>query len=633
MKALYYLPLISLALATTAPGQMPSSFDASGRSTQAQSGVQNDDPMRTGETPPPQIFGMEMPLLDPSNDTVSYAGAKFDVGNNAVVRERFEKYLSQTPDDSEQSRLYRKRLEEILTYTERHSGNAAKIGGKTLVKIGLGLYNLSDYPGDGGQAGTLASAIVSALDAQRANRRRDRANAELDAEIDKLIVKTNSLNNRNTERGAGGGSVGGIRNPNGSSGATSHTFLIASNTSKIAEKKAQQAANTASNQATIPIAKLNYQGLVVWFMLQRRYDHAVIGARVYRHIFRDGDTRMNLEKDSDAYKMFTGISGMPPTINTVDTMASNARREVDQSIDAVLGALAQNKLGEATNRLITAVAIGEYMQSVATFPVEHRKRIAAYWQLRKRALTALNARDYGMVEEIAAEMKKMDADFDDSQLLSYTAGRKRQSNFALRSARKAFAAGNDEEFRRLATEAAVIWPRNPALDAGEEEIARVDSYEPLMEEFRRLLERNQFRAIYNERSRFENVAADTELKKKYTEVVEFVGATDIMLASLRTGAESDRTIGPCLAYEQLDILMKKDKRYADDKVFTDAYNQYASQAHDFVQALRDGADCEARGEHGSALSNYYRARCFFPKSTLAREGIDRVTGVIVNAQY
>ncbi len=632
MKTLRYLTLLPFVL-VTAGGQMPDSFDASGRSTQAQSGVQNDNPLRTGENPPPQMFGMELPVLDPSNDTMSYGGAKFDVGNNAVVRERFEKFLSQAPDDSEQSKLYRKKLQQILDYTERYSSNSSKIGSKTLVKIGTGLYDISSYPGDGEQAGALASAIVSALDVQRNNRRRDKVNAELDAEIDKLIIKTNSLNNRNTQKNRGSGGSGDIKNPNQGSTGTSNTFLIAANSTKIAEKKAVQAANTASNQASVPVAKLNYQGLVVWLMLQRRYDHAVIGARVYRHVFRDGDTSMNLEKDSDAYKLFTGISGMPPTINTVDTMASNARREVDQSIDAVYGALAQNKLGEATNRLITAVALGEYMQSVATFPAEHRKRIDAYWQLRKRALVTLNARDYDGVEAIAAEMKKLDVDFNDSQLIAYTSGKKRQSNFALRSARKAFEAGKDEEFRRLATEAAIIWPLNPNLDKGEEQIALVDSYAPIMDEFRRLLERRQLRTIYNERERFQVVVTDSELKKKYSEVVEFVGATDIMLASLRTGAETDRTIGPCLAYEQMVLLQKKDERYTADKMFTDALGQYAAQAHDFVQALSNGENSEKRAEYGSALSSYYRARCFFPKSTLAQEGIERVTKIIVAAKY
>lgn len=629
MKSLRYIPLIPLMVGI-AYAQMPNSFDASGRSTQAQSGVTNDDPNRMGETPPPQMFGMELPVLDPSNDTMSYGGGKFDVGNNAIVRERFEKFLRQTPDDTEESRIYRKKLETILDFTQRYSKGADKIGSKTLIKIGTGLYEMSSYPGDGEQSGVLASAIVSALDVLRANRRRDKANAELDKEIDKLINKTNTLTNRNTQKGSRSSktSQGG-----GGSGYTSHTYLIAANTSKIAEKKAKQPANEAASLASLQGAKINYQALVLWFLAQRRYDHAVIGARVYRHVFKDGDTEVKLDKNSDAYKMAFGISGLPPTINTVDALANNARREVAQSIDAVYSALAQNKLGEATNRLITAVAAGEYMQCVATFPTKDRLRVAEYWSLRKRSLTALNARDYDNVERIADEMKKLDSEFDDSMLRSYTSGKKRQSNFALRAARKALQAGNDEEFKKHVTEAAIIWPLNPNLDKGEEEIAKLDSFEPQKAEFRVLVERKEYRTIYRERERFKVVATDPELEKKFTEVIEHVARIDATLAELRNFAEQDRTIGPCAAYEKLDEMKKKDALFAADKAFMDEFNRYASVAHDFVEAIRYAEDCEKRGEHGSALACYYRARCFYPNSKLAKEGADRITKIIVSAQY
>lgn len=49
-------------------------------------------------------MGLEIPLLDPASDTVTYNGGKFDVGNNALVRARFEKYLQQNPDDSTEAR-------------------------------------------------------------------------------------------------------------------------------------------------------------------------------------------------------------------------------------------------------------------------------------------------------------------------------------------------------------------------------------------------------------------------------------------------------------------------------------------------------------------------------------------------
>ncbi len=630
-SSLCILPLLPLLL-PLATAQMPSSFDASGKSAQAQSGVaQERSP--NAEPANPQIMGMEIPLLDPSTDTVTYNGGKFDVGNNALLRARFEKYLHQVPDDSAESKRYRTRINEILKVTQRAGKTRALVGSEVLVKVGLGLYEISEYPGDDGQAGTLASAIVSALDAQRASKGRDRDNARLDAEIDKLVRKTNNYNNRNTHR-SNGASNGSIKGPARNTNAPkSNEFIIGINTKDIAKKEATKVKNEAANEAAIALSKLNYQSILMSFLVQRRFDHAVIGARTYRHIFRDGDTKLNLKEDSDANKLFVGVGGMPPTVNSIDSLASNARRDVDRNIEAVHSLLAQNKLADATQHLIEAVAIGEYMQSVMTFPVEARQRISQYWSLRKRALTALNARDYGTVEEIADEMKKMDADFDDSMLRSYCAGKMRQSDLCIRNAMKALQAGNEEEFNKQITEAGLIWPRNPNLDKGAEQLSKLDSQDPAKDEFRQLLKDREYRRIFDNQSRYEVVAIDPELRDQYKEVITLVSTIDVLLVELASAAAGDKVMGPCMAYEKLLAREKADARYAADDKFRDALHSYAVQAHDFVQVLKDAADCEKRREFGSALSCYYRAQCLYPASEQARAGVERVTDIILQATY
>ncbi len=630
MTRLYLLPLLPLAL-SLATAQMPTSFDASGKSAQAESGVAQNE-TASGEPANPQLLGMEIPLLDPASDTVSYNGGKFDVGNNALLRARFEKYLHQVPDDSAESQRYRTRINEILKITQRSGRTRAEVGSEVLVKVGTGLYEISEYPGDDGQAGTLASAIVSALDAQRANRKRDKSNEKLNAEIDKLVRKTNNYTNRNTHRSSG--AVGDIKGPaSQAKPPRSNDFIIGVNTKDIATKEATKVKNEAANEAAIVFSKLNYQSILMSFLVQRRFDHAVIGARTYRHIFRDGDTKLNLKEDSDANKLFVGVGGMPPTVNSIDSLASNARRDVDRNIEAVHNLLAQNKLADATQHLIEAVAIGEYMQSVMTFPAEARLRISRYWNLRKRSLTALNARDYGTVEEIADEMKAMDADFDDSMLRSYCAGKKRQSDLCIRNAMKALQAGNEEEFNKQITEAGTIWPRNPNLDKGADQLAALDSHDPAKDEFRQLLKDGEYRRIFNNQARYEVAAIDAELRDKYKEVITLVSTIDVMLTELATAAAQDKGMGPCMAYEKLLARQKADERFAADDKFRDALHSYAVQAHDFVQVLKDAAECEQRREYGSALSCYYRAQCLYPASDLAKEGVERVTDIILKANY
>ncbi len=627
----YILPLLPLVL-SVAVAQMPSSFDASGKSAQAESGVVDNRPAN-GEPVNPQLLGMEIPLLDPASDTVTYNGGKFDVGNNALLRARFEKYLHQMPDDSAEAKRYRERMAEILKVTQRSGKTRASVGSEVLVKVGLGLYEIAEYPGDDGQAGTLASAIVSALDAHRANRSRDKNNEKLNKDIDKLVRKTNNYNNRNTHRSTGA-VTGGIQGPARHANAPkSNEYVIGVNTKDIAAKEAVKVKNEAANEANIAMAKINYQSVLVSFLMQRRFDHAVIGARAYRHIFRDGDTKLDLKEDSDANKLFVGVGGMPPTVNSIDSLASNARRDVDRNIEAVHSLLAQNKLADATQHLIEAVAIGEYMTSVMTFPVEARWRISQYWDLRKRSLTALNARDYGTVEEIADKMKEMDADFDDSMLRSYCAGKMRQSDLCIRNAMKALQAGNEEEFNKQITEAGIIWPRNPNLDKGAEQLAQLDNQDPAKAEFSQLLKDGEFRRIFDNQSRYEVAAIDPELRDKYKEVITLVSTIDVMLTELASAAEHDKVMGPCMAYEKLLARRKADARFAADDKFRDALHNYAVQAHDFVKVLEDAAECEQRREYGSALSCYYRAQCLYPASDLAKEGVERVTDIILKANY
>lgn len=586
-----------------------------------------------GESPAPQIFGMEIPLLDPASDTVSYKGAKFDVGNNALVRARFEKYLQQNPDDSTEAKRYRKKLRALLKLTQKSARSSREVGSETLLKIGNGLYEMNDYPGDGGVSGTLASAMASAISVQYANRSRSKKNEALQKEIDKLVDKKNMMTNRNAARGASSSVLLGRKNYGDSSNSMTNTFAIAHSTQKIATMEAAGVKNDADSIAAMELAKINFQSTIVSMLMQRRYDHALIGAQVYRHVFNDGDTSLKLNNDSQAAQLFEGGVGLPPTVNMMASMASNMRHEVDQNMEAVANMLAQNKLSDATQSLIQAVAVGEYMQSVATFPVEGRRRIAEFWSLRRRAHTSLNARDYRALEEIASKMKSLDPDFDDSMLTSYCAGRKAQSDLHIRNAAKALKAGDDETFNEEITKAGAIWPKNPNLEKGRQQLEKLDNQDPVRDEFRTLMGRKEYRSIYNEQDKFEVVAIDPELKQQYKEAITLIGTIDGMLAQLEIAAKQDTTMGPCMAYEMLLEQGRKDERFKEDSRYRDALNHFALGAHEFTRALENAKACEERREFGSALSNYYRAQCLYPRSTMAGEGARRVTEIILKAKF
>ena len=245
------------------------------------------------------------------------------MGNNALVRARFEKYLQQNPDDSTEAKRYRKKLNSIIKLTQKSARSRREVGSETLVQIGTGLYEMNDYPGDGGQSGTLASAMASALSVQYANHDRNRENAKLKKEIDKLVQQTNILTTRNTGKGnRANATVGESKSKGNVDTGVSNTFKIAHNTKNIAAMEASGVKNDADSIAATELSKINFQSTIVSMLLQRRFDHALIGAHAYRHIFRDGDTTLKLNSDSQAAQLFEGGAGLPPTVNSMATMAA-----------------------------------------------------------------------------------------------------------------------------------------------------------------------------------------------------------------------------------------------------------------------------------------------------------------------
>ncbi len=558
---------------------------------------------------------MEIPLLDPASDMVTYNGGKYDVGNNVLLRARFEKYLQQCQADSAEARNYHKRINRILQVCQKRGGwGDWSVGSKVLVEVGHELYEMADYKVDDGQSATLACAITSVLDAYRKNLKRREENVRLEHEIDRLVLKANMYDNiaRRTGKDA---------------------YLAKHYAGKVAGKEARVAANELANEAALVAAKINYQGLVVSFLVQRRFDHALIGARCYRQLFHDGDTKLELKEGTKASKIFDNLGGFPPTINVLDALASAVRNDVIHHMEAVDSLIAQRRMADATQHLIQAVALGEYMTCVATFPTPKRRRIAQYWDLRKRSLSALNARDYGTAQELAGEMKKLDANYDDSMLSGYCAGNMRRSDFCIRNAMKALREGREEDFRSCIAEATQIWPLNPKLKKGEEKLAEWDNQEPVKEEFRQLLKDREYRRIYDNQQKFEIAAIDPELRDQYRDVITLVSTIDLLLKELADAASQDRRIGPCMAYEKLMERQEADDRYATDDTFRDALHGYAARAHAFVKALDDAAEWERLREFGSALSCYMKAQCIYMGSKRAAAGIERMTELILQARY
>lgn len=588
----------------------PSATTASSQpSSSAGSGQQNDK----------SLFGNELPMMDPSNNTVRFQGATFDLANNGLVRARFEKYLNTPPETSREAARYRSLIEKMLKEARRKRN----LDGPSLVSIGKMLYEATDYPGDGNQCGALANAILSVLDTNRAARQRVAANKALDQEIRQLGRQRNRWANANT------GTSERYKKR-----STHNEMAILDNTKREAKNEAEMAKNEIANEAAALNAKIQYQSLLLQFLVQRRFDHAVLGARIYRLIFTDGDTMLRIKEGSQAGKIFSDIAGMPPTVALVDSVSNNVRRDVDESVAAIKLLLSQNKLGAATERMAEAFALGEFMQSVAAFPLAEKQRIGEYWECRKNLLAAVNNRDYGKAEQLVARMHELDTAFDDSLPMSYISAQKNASDLALRNAAKALADNDDAKFNEEIAKAASIWPRNPKIETSKDKLEEFDRQDAVKDEFRSLVQQKNYRFICQNKDKYARaVFNEPDLKAELERVMTTVAEIDKTIEAIREIMAKDTTFGVYMAYEKITGMVAENEDFAADRDMQNMVVEVTLKAQDFHTAIEDARSREEDGEYGSALAGYLRAQAVYPASDKAGEGIRRVTDIIMKAQY
>lgn len=540
------------------------------------------------EPPPSAVAENTAPI--PTNATPQQTEvAKELSADSAADRLRYERYLQQRADKLVTERGIMDQLLE-LTDGKRNSGLITEV-----------LNKLAQLQQDDA-ATSLINAIDSVRDARRVIAARKQENAELQQKIDELIATNNSLQNRNSARQTKAAGQPG----------KSNMVLIAHNTYTISKLKATQQENEAIITTTAADARNSYEAFVAQLLSQGFYDHATIGARLCRHLFRDEG------------------------VGTAETMAARAqqlRQEVDKRMQAVNSMLQQNHLLGANEALEHAFSEGEHMFSVREFPTAERRRIANFRSLQKQLAGAMAAKDYNTAEQTIARLSAMSSDYDTAQELALCSQRKAESDMYLRQGASALKRKDEKAYTEAWQKAAELWPMNPNLDVSLELAEQLDGTDPLCDEFRLLMNRKAYREIYDNRLKFADVCTQPELAAQYRDVLDFITELDQELSRLATVVEQSPRIGAYMAYETLTNLAQQDKRCTDDRRYSEALYRYTFAAADYCKTLQRAAEREQQREFGAALSYYYRAQILYPESKQAAAKIHEISQLILSADF
>jgi hypothetical protein len=596
-----------------------------------------DTASRPAQQPAPSMFGQEIPLLDPSAETITVGGVAIPLGDNRLLKARFEKYLSQPPESDEEATRYRETITEILATI-----SPFRSAGPDLYAAFKLLPSASSYPGDANLCGSLAESIYMAMLAKRDVTSLNKLNQSIEEEK-KAIIADGDWKARHdrqidttTPQPAGGraaprqgGRPAANQQQQQPAGSGVNSLKYAETLRRIAEIEVLKKANIARTEAQTLKTKAQYQVMMIQWFVQRRYEHVLMAARFYNQIWKDGDATLRIDKNSDVSKLFSESVGVSPTVSSLDSLANEAIREVSKYVEAFDLMLSRDELHSASQRLMEAFALGEYLGPVATLPLEKKRRVAEYVRDLHELYGTLQARDYTKTRVLADRLKGSARDFPSSKVDSAIAAYTLASDLAIEEAKSHLLARDSDKAAEKIRSATEIWPTNPKLDEFRSMVNAGSGLVVIRNDFDRLLGEGNYREIA--RRQYEIAPAiqgDATREDAFRQIMENLTKIE---AALGKAAEFGKVGQNYAAWEQLAELREQ---FPDDPKLGREMELLAPKVADFTKALDQARQFENRNpsQTGTALSWYLKARGIYPQSKLADDGVKRLVREILPAE-
>lgn len=568
-------------------------------------------------------LGNELPFFDPSNETVTWNGRTWSATDNRLLSARFERYLNEPADASEEAREYRDTIDRILALVAPQNP-----GGPDFAAAVALLPRASAYPGDSKLCDSLSQAIYAAVLSKKDVLATKRMMEALEKEKERMIRSADVIARRSgmerTRTSRTENTVVSEEAPKTGTGTDSMEYK--NHIKRVVEIDAMREANRAKGELQIVQAKAQYQYLMLQFFVQRRFEHVLMASRFYHQLFQDGDNQLHIDEGSDMAKLFGESLGTSPTVSALDSLASEAIRDVQKGVDAFEFLSERGELESAAKRLSEAYLVGEFMPSIQTLERDKKRRVLEFVRQSYQLVAALEARDYATARELLDRLSEEASDFDTTQARALIATSTRVSNMHIDAAKLAASQGDHDKAAGEIRKAMEEWPQNPKLGEFDRIVEQGGALARARNDFDRLLSERNYREIY--RRQYELAPAihgDVQREDAFQQIIANIYRID---GALEKASEFRKMGQAYAAYEELALLRED---FPDDPRLGREIELLAPQVADFTKALDHARQFEQRSDRqtGSALSWYLKARSIHPRSRIAQDGIDRlVEGIL-----
>jgi hypothetical protein len=622
MKARFLLPLCLVGLAHAQVYTPPPAAQQSNATTPPKDSAASPAKSQTSSNP----LGQEIPMLDPAAETITVGGVAIPLGDNRLLKARFDKFLSQSPESDEAAAQYRKTIADILATI-----SPFKTGGPDLYAAFKKLPGASSYPGDANLCGSLAESVYVAMLAKQDINGLKKLNQSIEDEKKSIIAEAdwNARHEKDPELGKSKDakeSKDKESKASPSPGIGVHSLNYANTLRRITEIEALKKINIARTEAQTLQTKAQYQVSMIQWFVQRRYEHVLMAARFYNQIWKDGDATLHIDKNSDVSKLFSESVGVSPTVASLDSLSNEAIREAGKYINAFDLMLSRDELHAASQRLMEAYALGEYLAPVATLSLEKKRRVAGYFRDLNELYGTLQARDYTKTIALTARLKAAAKDFPSSKVDSAIAGFTLASDLAIEEAKGYLLSKDSNKAAEKIKAAAEIWPTNPKLTEFRNLVNNTSGLVTVRNDFDRLLTEKNFREIA--RRQYEMAPAiqgDSVREEAFQQIITSLTKIETALGK---AFEFSKMGQDYAAWEQLAELRKD---FPDDPKLGRELELLAPKVAVFTRALDKAHQFESRTpkQVGSALSWYLKARSIYPQSSFADAGTKRLSNEIL----
>jgi hypothetical protein len=563
-----------------------------------------------------QMMGGVLPHVDSGNEMVTWDGKMWQMNNNRLVRSKFEIYLATPEANSAEDQAYRDLVAEIVLLLAPTRKGGPDVSAAFAMLPEAGAFRI-----DAGLCNTMANGVYDVWLAQRKVNNLRAANEAMNKRR-KQLEWNNEVALSNTEMAPQAGSAkGGSAAANAQKQTTATTLgRVSGYIKEMAEIEARKKLNETAAGLSEVTSKVQFQALILQMFLQRRFEHALIACRLYPHMFKDGDSVLQLDDNSDLKKAFSAGMGVPPTVSLIDSLSSEAIRGVDEAVVAFEQLVLRQDYQSASNRLMEAFAIGEYLPRVRRLPLAEKLKVLDYVRDGNQLVNALEMKDFGLAEELVTKMRKNSKDFDFSKPQAAIETARALADMRLTAAKAAILKGDQATYASEMKGAAELWPTNPKLRSLSEMVGQnSDVQAQALLDLDRLLSQRSYRQIFNEQGRFlaasiNDPARQEQIKKVITDVTEVT----MVVKMAEEQSKSGNAFGAWEAVERVYV------RFPEDPEVTKMRSELSVKASEFVSAIEKAKQHEQRKQSGSALGWYLKARHMYPPSDYAKTGIERV---------